>query len=390
MTACAGRNIFEIVLKNSGKRLATINFILHVERAAMDADTIQSETVLKELNAIIDSVADAEAAADRAEETAQSVEASAEQIETNKNDIADLKEDLEKKSGLTQEAKVALLACFANVAWINDQGQTYYDNLEAALYEEEQVTRYAIANTLTHCATSNHASSVIENMTYATLITAESDYAVTYVQVTMDGVDITSTVYNEDTGAINISSVIGDVTITAFGYSLWHMDTDDAHSLIQLNPGGINYTSPYVYVNGGNAYHRTGVLTKVKSSPQPLGICDNNGQPTGEISDFYLIPVPSSAERVNGTIVSSGNVIAIEFFTANSDGTYTTIAHSGYQTSTPGSISYTFPEELLTALAGDDPVVMLHLSKYGTGQWYSDDPSFRPTRATIDFVSSSD
>lgn len=38
--------------------------------------------------------------------------------------------------GLTDEAKEALLACFQNVAWINDEGQTFYDDLYAALYPD--------------------------------------------------------------------------------------------------------------------------------------------------------------------------------------------------------------------------------------------------------------
>lgn len=36
--------------------------------------------------------------------------------------------------GLTDEIKQALLECFQNVAWINGDGQIYYDALEAALY----------------------------------------------------------------------------------------------------------------------------------------------------------------------------------------------------------------------------------------------------------------
>lgn len=36
--------------------------------------------------------------------------------------------------GLTDEAKAALLACLEKVAWIDDQGQTYYDALYDALY----------------------------------------------------------------------------------------------------------------------------------------------------------------------------------------------------------------------------------------------------------------
>ena len=37
-------------------------------------------------------------------------------------------------SGLTADIKQALLDCFENVAWIDDDGQTYYDALEDALY----------------------------------------------------------------------------------------------------------------------------------------------------------------------------------------------------------------------------------------------------------------
>lgn len=142
MTAAKGRNIYELVLKKGTKVLSTANFILDVERAAMDADTIASESVLKELNAIIagaetatEAAADAASAADRAEDAADSVSSASTQIATNTADIADLKADFEQlEPGLSAEAKAALLACFAKVAWIDEHGQDYYDALEAALY----------------------------------------------------------------------------------------------------------------------------------------------------------------------------------------------------------------------------------------------------------------
>lgn len=54
MTAIAGKNVFEIVLRNSEKELSSANFILDVERAAMDKDTFASESVVKELTNIMD------------------------------------------------------------------------------------------------------------------------------------------------------------------------------------------------------------------------------------------------------------------------------------------------------------------------------------------------
>ena len=57
----------------------------------------------------------------------------------NKIEVSGVTYDIEdstarSQSGLTDEAKQALLACFQNVAWISASGQTYYDALENALY----------------------------------------------------------------------------------------------------------------------------------------------------------------------------------------------------------------------------------------------------------------
>ena len=43
------------------------------------------------------------------------------------------------RGGLSDDAKAALLDCFAHVAWVDDDGQDYYDALEAALYPPAEV-----------------------------------------------------------------------------------------------------------------------------------------------------------------------------------------------------------------------------------------------------------
>ena len=75
MTASAGKNIFEIKLINDGRALYSSNFILDVEPAAMDANSITDESVLKEMNALIES---ASVATEAAESAAASAEAAAE------------------------------------------------------------------------------------------------------------------------------------------------------------------------------------------------------------------------------------------------------------------------------------------------------------------------
>lgn len=70
MTACAGKNVFELAILNNEKTICTANFYLDVERAPLDSDTIQSETVLHDLQAIINSAATATQAAEEASASA--------------------------------------------------------------------------------------------------------------------------------------------------------------------------------------------------------------------------------------------------------------------------------------------------------------------------------
>ena len=114
-------------------------------------------------------------------------------------------------SGLTTEAKTALLNCIAHIgAWDNGNGQTYYD----ALYDALMNTDWSITNTLTHCTTSNSAAAVTKNAAYSATITAAAGYTLTgaTVSITMGGTDITSTAYSN--GVISIASVTGALVIS--------------------------------------------------------------------------------------------------------------------------------------------------------------------------------
>lgn len=87
MTAVAGDNIFEIVLTKDSKELSSANFILRVERAALDKDTIVSQSKIRELVNVIDKTDDLLATASRVESTLTDIQAIKSQIETLKSDI---------------------------------------------------------------------------------------------------------------------------------------------------------------------------------------------------------------------------------------------------------------------------------------------------------------
>lgn len=54
MTAVAGRQPYEITVTESTGRMITTTFILDVHRAALDADTVESESVIREVDAVVE------------------------------------------------------------------------------------------------------------------------------------------------------------------------------------------------------------------------------------------------------------------------------------------------------------------------------------------------
>ena len=73
-------------------------------------------------------------------------------------------------------------------------------------------TKYTITNNLSHATNSNTTTSVEKNSSYSANITANSNYRIKTVTVTMGGVNITNTAYSN--GRINISNVTGNIVIT--------------------------------------------------------------------------------------------------------------------------------------------------------------------------------
>ena len=75
--------------------------------------------------------------------------------------------------------------------------------------------QYTITNTLTNCTNSNTAVVINENAEYTGVLTADADYVLGTVVVTMGGTDITGTAYNAGDGSITIQSVTGNIEIEA-------------------------------------------------------------------------------------------------------------------------------------------------------------------------------
>lgn len=207
MTVVHGYVRCGIIITQGSTVIGTLAFLLYVQPAALQTGTIISSD---DFGSII-----TEAVADWMDEhgividNTLSVSGAAADAKAVGDELSELKSAIDLGS-ITPEIKTALLACFENVAWINEDGQDYVDALHDALYNRY----WQVTNNLTNCTTSNESVQTIKGAAYTATITASTGYVMTgaTVSITMGGNDITSTAYSN--GVISIPAVTGALVIT--------------------------------------------------------------------------------------------------------------------------------------------------------------------------------
>ena len=270
MTAVAGQNVYEIVLIKNNKVLGSANFILLVERAALDADTITDASVLRELNAIVEGAETATQAAEEAEDAADRAEAAAQSLVidstlTQSGQAADAKatgdaiaglenEIAQIVHGLSSEAKDALLACFEHVAWTGGNGQFYYNALANALNNADYPMITASYVSSGHVV---HANDSLESLRpYLTVVyyeteessgTTVSDYTLSTSSPLIPGVNLVIVQYNglQNNFSINVANPIYEYVPPEGGYSNFAKWAD--HTQIE---GLYNNADGYLPVKG--------------------------------------------------------------------------------------------------------------------------------------------
>ena len=96
--------------------------------------------------------------------------------------------------------------------------------------------RYTITNNLTRVTTSNSTSEVKYGSEYvATLTLTRAGDELTRISVIMDGVDITSTTFDAATNTISITSVTGDIVITAVASKIYWRPSTSVFSQYQAS-----------------------------------------------------------------------------------------------------------------------------------------------------------
>ena len=185
---------------------------------------------------------------------------------------------INSKSGLTEDVKQALLACFAHVAWIDEHGQDYYDDLENALYPP--------TNLVSISATFNQGANVIYD-------TDDLDVLEQYLTVTAHYDDNTHVTVTDYALSGTLTAGTSTITVTYGGKTTTFNVTVTQRVLSSISAA---------YTQSGTVYD-VDTLDSLKSD---LVV-------TALYSDASTETVPSTDYTLSGTLAVGTSTITVSY-----------------------------------------------------------------------------
>lgn len=214
MTAVNGKAWTKVMLTKDDEPVSSCAFILNVDRAGVEAKTIINAPGFQE------------------------------QIQNAVNAYLDEHGTGGDADALKQMLYLMLVPILRESLYGVDQDAAI-SALEDALGAVPVVTQ-TVTNNLTNVATSNNATVVVKGTAYAATLTPVDGAVIRSVAVTMGGVDVTSSVYSN--GTISISSVTGDIIITAMAEAVIETYTPTmSEGYINVTTGATGGTSSYMH-----------------------------------------------------------------------------------------------------------------------------------------------
>lgn len=244
----------------------------------------------------------ATAAADRAEEVEESIPADYTELT---DEVSELNERLDNLDpGLSDDAKTALLNCFAHVAWVDDHGQDYYDALEEALYADQYPMITVVYAPGTHVVyTDDTLDSLKPYLTVTYYETSESagstissnDYSL--LGTLSEGSNTISVLYQNLHASVSVNNVVDFYNIYE-----WSM----SNGLLISHVGTVHTNADKGMIIGEGANDRRTVGTI-------HGVLPYWGTITDDWLDIYPVPVPMNAKKATLTITPSKSLISRGF-----------------------------------------------------------------------------
>jgi hypothetical protein len=259
--------------------------------------------------------------AQSAQTAAETAQGKAEDAQEAAEDAADRAEAAAaSSSGMTNEAKDALLACLEKVAWVDEHGQDYLDALEAALYPPTNLV--SISAVYTQSGTV-YDTDTLDSLKPDLVVTAHYDDSATAV---ITGYTLSGTL-TAGTSTITVSysgkTTTFNATITSYKNRMHYSYANGDLSRIAA---GNNYSDDklkldYTYSNKRRVFAITnGEKAYIDYSTQAETI-------------YYPIPIPQSATSVTVAITPNTQFVAsMKYSYAN--GVYTGVSDTGWKQNT--------------------------------------------------------
>lgn len=189
--------------------------------------------------------------------------------------------------------------------------------------QDVDIPTCTITSALTHCTTSNSATTVDKGMGYTATITPESGYAMQVLTVIMGGTDITSSAVSGST--ISIASVTGNVVITAVAQEVTNytnvVRTSEALDSTAVYNGGLGYKNGYYTSVGKESANAadccTGLIPyTISADTQPTDVIYIKGY-TGSTSAShtrfsYWTAAKAYKSEINGFLSSTAGAFVFD------------------------------------------------------------------------------
>lgn len=218
------------------------------------------------------------------------------------DELASLSSAIEEVEPLSDDIKTALLNCFEHVAWIDDQGQDYYDALESALYPGPRLLRIeAVFNQPVETIyTDDNIESLRQYLTVTAYFNDSSTQVVTTYTLSGALVSGTSTI------TVTWQGVITTFTVTAVDFYNDIYTFSLANGLLHIETaggGGRKYKSDgfggcWAVFTNSPIIRRSAYVTHGKE------VYYNNNT-LAQYEGEYPIPIPDDATTITLTISPS-------------------------------------------------------------------------------------
>ena len=288
---------------------------LYLATKAGSVKRIPFATEVEDLKTRVDDVVeDAREAIARAIDPTLTQSGKAADAKKTGDEIADLKSDLTHI--FSDNAKTALLACLAKVAWTDEHGQDYYDTLASELFTESYPKITAVYNPSARIIYTDDALDSLKSLLIVKYYETKDSTGVT---ISANDYSLSGVLVEGNTSLrVSYDGMKTNVIITGVVdfYNIWSWSVSSGSIDIQGGAYEINQDDLTKYPSRLQYYANNTRRCLSVDKGKATAYWRNQ---TAQSTNFYPIPVPANANHVKFTMNPDGQYLAMNTLPFNSE-----------------------------------------------------------------------